>query len=237
MAAFVLVHGAWHGAWCWYKVRTALERRGHWVATPNLSGHGTDRTPVQDLSIERYIAPVVAAINSASSPPIVVGHSMGGMMISLAAEAAAAPLHSLIYLCAFLPRNGESVVDLFTLDQHSELPGYLDAATGTVRDEGLVPCFYADCSADDVTLARLSLNPQPQVATVGRATLSDERFGKIARRYIVCTQDRAISPTHQRWMAARYPDTPVAELNTSHSPFFSAPEALVNVLLDALLEN
>ena len=231
MAAIVLVHGAWHGAWCWYKVKTELERRGHWVVAPDLAGHGADRTPNANIAIDAYIQPVLDALASAPEPPLLVGHSMGGMIISMAAERTSTRLASLIYLCAFLPQDGESLMDLVTRDAHSKLLSYIDFATNTVRDEGLVPCFYADCSTEDVTLARMLLQPQTQAPTTTKASLTAARFGAISRRYVVCAQDQAISAEHQRWMAARYPDMPVMEMNTSHSPFFSAPALLADAIV------
>lgn len=82
---FVLVHGAWHGGWCWEKLRPLLEAEGHTVIAPDMPGHGEDRLPIEDQNLEKYARTVEALIAPLNEPVILVGHSFGGMITSQAA--------------------------------------------------------------------------------------------------------------------------------------------------------
>src|SRR6185436_2462689 len=109
VATFVLVHGAWHGAWCWDKVAPLLHAKGHTVAAPDLPGHGDDPTPRGEVTLESYGKRVADVVSAQKEKAIVVGHSMGGIAISAAAEMVPDRIAKLVYLTAFLPRDGESL--------------------------------------------------------------------------------------------------------------------------------
>ncbi len=102
MSTFVLVHGSWHGAWCWNKLTPLLEREGHAVIAPDLPGHGEDWTPIPEISLQSYVDRVGEALDSAPEPAILVGHSMAGTVISQLAEQRPDQVAGLVYLCAFL---------------------------------------------------------------------------------------------------------------------------------------
>src|SRR3954470_15258522 len=112
MSTFVLVHGAWHGAWCWWKVVSLLARDGHTAVAPDLPGHGEDRTPPSDVSFASYTRRICEAMDAAGEPVILVGHSMAGAVISQAAENRPEKVLFLVYLCAYLVRDGESLRDI-----------------------------------------------------------------------------------------------------------------------------
>ena len=111
MSRFVLVHGAWHGAWCWYKLLPRLERAGHRVTALDLPAHGKDRTPIAEVTLERYADAVCNALGLDAEPAILVGHSMGGIAITQAAERHPERIKSLVYLTAFLLRDGDTLTD------------------------------------------------------------------------------------------------------------------------------
>ena len=98
MSTFVLIHGAWHGAWCWYKVTPLLQSRGHRVHTPDLPALGIDRTPLPSSSLQCYTDRVCKTLNACDEPVYLVGHSMGGLVISHAAEAMPQKVKMLVYL-------------------------------------------------------------------------------------------------------------------------------------------
>ena len=98
MSTFVLVHGAWHGAWCWYKVAARLRQKGHTVLVPDLPGHGRDQTPINAVSMQSYAQRVADVIRTANEPVILVGHSMGGFVISAAAEQQPQTVAKLVYV-------------------------------------------------------------------------------------------------------------------------------------------
>ncbi len=107
MSNYVLIHGAWHGAWCWDKVVPLLEKEGHKVEAPDLPGHGNDKTPIPEISLQAYADRVCEILDAQSEPVILVGHSMGGVVITQAAENRPEKIKKLVYLTAFLLQNGE----------------------------------------------------------------------------------------------------------------------------------
>jgi pimeloyl-ACP methyl ester carboxylesterase len=111
MARLVLVHGAFSGAWCWEPVLPGLRAAGHTVETLDLPGSGADQTPASKVTLDRY-AERVCDVLAAGPPAVLVGHSMGGMAITHAAARMPEQITALIYVCAFLPVDGESLLEL-----------------------------------------------------------------------------------------------------------------------------
>jgi pimeloyl-ACP methyl ester carboxylesterase len=103
----VLVHGAAHGAWCWEMLAPLLEAGGYEVDTLDLPGLGDDLTPPKDVTLQSYIDRVVQVVSAKPGKVLLVGHSMGGAPISGAGEAVPERVGRLVYLAAFLPKNGE----------------------------------------------------------------------------------------------------------------------------------
>ena len=109
MPDILLIHGAAHGAWCWHRVIPALERLGHHARAIDLPGNGDDRTPAAQVTLDRYADAILAATNG---PTILLGHSMGGFPITAAAQRAPDRIAALIYLCAYLPRPGQTLAEM-----------------------------------------------------------------------------------------------------------------------------
>lgn len=100
MSTYVLIHGSWHGAWCWDKVVSILVKEGHTVVAPDLPGHGNDKTPIAKVTLRAYADHVCEVINTQSEPVILVGHSMGGIVITQAAENCPDNTQKLVFLTA-----------------------------------------------------------------------------------------------------------------------------------------
>ena len=109
MAIYLLIHGAWHGGWCWRKVAPLLESKGHRGIAPDLPGHGQDRTPLASVTLESYARRICEIARQQTEAVILAGHSMGGVAITQAGEYCAEKIQALVYVCAFLPRNGDSL--------------------------------------------------------------------------------------------------------------------------------
>ena len=226
----LFIHGAWHGAWCWAEVTALAKRRGHNASAIDLPGHSRRQTEV--ASLDAYGTAVADALRKMEDA-VVIGHSMGGMAISAGAERAAARIRSLIYLCAFAPLNGDSLSGLAADDTSTQLQSYfvpLQDGRIVVSDEGLKPSFYADCSDAQIELARLALTPQQLLPLQEQIALSAAHFGSLRKSYVFCEHDGAIGIAKQRAMAARAGITETRTLPTSHSPFFSAPSALLDAI-------
>jgi pimeloyl-ACP methyl ester carboxylesterase len=234
MATFLLVHGAWHGAWCWAKLVPALEARGHKAVAIDLPGHGQDKTPLKDVTLEAYAKAVAEAAARLPERPIVVGHSMGGPVVAAAAERAPDAIKSLVFLCAFLPKDGDVMFALAAGDAKSMVAGALipsaDGLTTSLNPSVLRDAFYADCSDVDIEAAKAQLSPQAVAPLAAAIALTAPRFGSVPRDYIICEKDRAISAGFQREMLKATPCGRIVELATSHSPFLSAPGKLADAL-------
>jgi pimeloyl-ACP methyl ester carboxylesterase len=233
MATFVLVHGAWHGGWCWSKVVPLLERAGHSAVALDLPGHGADTTSIGEVSLHGYAHRVCQVARGQAEPVILVGHSLGGVVISQAAEECPASVQMLIYLAAYLLPHGQSLVG--AADAESDPQQFLDLneANGsvTVVEEGIVPILYHDCSADDVSFAKPRLVPEALAPTMTPLHLTEANYGRVPRVYIECLQDRALTIARQRHMYTAMPCAAVFTLDAGHAPFFAAPEALAAQLI------
>lgn len=233
MASFVLVHGAWHGGWCWEKVVRELEAAGHVARAPDLPGHGDDSTPHERVDLQAYCDRVCEVIDSLDDEVVLVGHSLGGLTISQVAEHRHDRLRCLVYVAAFIPESSGTLVDS-TQAVSSEIH-----AVTRLSDDGHSICFdpaaareifYADCSAGDVARAVERLCPQPSQVFRSGLELSENGYGSVPRDYILCLQDRAVPVDQQRGLAERHDCRNLYSMDRSHSPFFSAPQELAKIL-------
>ena len=236
MSTFVLIHGSWHGGWCWDKVKPLLTAQGHTVIAPDLPGHGADQTPVAAVTLASYVERVAAVINGQPEPVILVGHSMGGVVITQTAEALPDKIQHLVYLAAFLPRNGESLFQLTQGDATSLVTPNLivNEAEGwlAIKEAAQTAAFYQDCCPEDVAAAKARLTAQEALAGVGTPVqITPLNFGRIPRTYIQTRRDQAVGPALQQQMYTATPCAQVLTLDTGHSPFLCAPTALADHLL------
>lgn len=235
MSTYVLIHGSWHGAWCWYKIIPLLEQAGHTAIALDLPGHGRDWTPARDITMQSYVDSVCKILDAQPEPVILVGHSRGGIVISQTAEQRPEKIKALVYLAAYLIPNGEAMLPTALSDSESLIASnlMLNEAEGShmLKQEAFKAALYADCSAEDVALAGALLTPEPNSPVATPLSLSAENFGRVARVYIETLQDHGVTPTLQKKMYTATPCQRVISMATSHSPFLSAPEKLVSHLV------
>lgn len=234
MATFILVHGAWHGGWCWERIVPLIEAAGHVALAPDLPGMGDDATPFADDVLAQWAEAVAALARGASEPVILVGHSRGGIVISEAAERAPEAVRLLVYVTAFLLPAGESLFANVAARPPGTGPVMaIDGAAGmcTVEASDRHGRFYHLCSDADAATAAGRLCREP-LEPLGRGLrISDANFGRIPRAYIEATHDQAITLEHQRAMQRLFPCDRVITLESDHSPFYSARDALAEALV------
>jgi pimeloyl-ACP methyl ester carboxylesterase len=233
MATFLLIHGAWHGGWCWRRVLPLLEPKGHKTIAADLPGHGADPTPTARVTLKSYTDRICEIASAQSEPVILVGHSMGGVAITQAAEDCPEKIRALVYMCAFLPRNGDSLTTWASEDVESKVnPSSLEIGpdgTTVFKRECAREAFYMQCSDEDIAFAQARLVPQSAAPISTPVKTTAERWGRIPRYYIECARDRAITLKLQRAMQQASPCRQTFLIDTDHSPFFSKPQELADI--------
>ncbi|MEQ9694690.1 alpha/beta fold hydrolase [Shimia sp. SDUM112013] len=236
MADVLLVHGSCHGAWCWRDLVPALQARGHAPRTMNMPSHGGDPTPIADVTLESCTRSVVDALGEDT---VVVAHSWGGFPATLAADIAPRRIRRLIYVCAYVPREGLSLVDMRKLAPRQPILKALNrAADGksyTTHPEHTREVFYQDCPDDTLGYALAHLTPQATLPQTTPAHLT-RAHTMVPRSYIRCLYDNAIPTEFQAEMADDFPVKDVYQMATGHSPFFADPEGLAE-LIDLILKD
>lgn len=231
---FILVHGAWHGAWCWRKLIPLLEAQDARVIAPDLPSMGADRTPASGVTLESW-ARFIADSAPGDARSVLVGHSLGGAVISRVAELVPGRIRTLVYLSAYLLPAGETVAAAARADAASLIARNMipvqRGITCALRPEVVRDTFFGSCSAEDQEDAVTRLTPQPLKPLVTPLEVSATRFGAVPRVYVETTRDRAISLSAQRRMQAQLPCAPVFTLDGDHSPFLSQPEELARILI------
>lgn len=245
----LLIHGAWHGGWCWKHVTPLLENAGYTVYAPTLPGHGVPHAghgaahpfPIEKITLHTYTSAIGALLDTLDEPAILVGHSMGGMVLSQVAECWPEKVDQLIYVTAILPPSGNTVMELINLNTSDaaalEAAMRIDQQRGicTLELDQVGALFYPDCAPEDVAYAQAHLCPQALVPLLTPIETTEGRFGRVPRGYIECLNDRVLSLDMQRALCAESPCL-VRQLRSGHSPFFSQPTRLVDELL-ALIGN
>jgi pimeloyl-ACP methyl ester carboxylesterase len=233
MSRFVLVHGAFCGAWIWEPLTKELEAAGHSVRAIDLPGSGQDTTPVADVTLDAYAERICTALAEDDEPAVLVGHSMGGMAITHAAARCPERVALLVYVAAFLPHAGQSLIDLTKLPEGAddEIQANLvvtgEPPVATMPLEAGKAAAFGTCTQEQQAWAAGQLGEQPLAPFLGPAEVPGDA---VPRAYVIATQDRAIPPALQRRMVAENPCMDVVELDTDHSPMVGATSDLAAVL-------
>ncbi len=234
-ANYVLVHGAWQAPYAWQAVKTNLEKQGNKVIVVELPGHGADQTVPNQITLDTYKEKVIGAISAIGGKVVLVGHSLGGMIISSVAEAIPQKIEKLVYVAAYLPTSGQTLDDLAHMDRDSHLGGdalifHTDTYTVDVKQDLVVDLFIQDGSAEVQNLVLNNYRTEPLIPFVSPVTLTAQNFGSVKKVYIKTLQDHVVSPYLQAQMISTTPVDSVYEINTGHSPFLSQPDALTSLL-------
>jgi pimeloyl-ACP methyl ester carboxylesterase len=233
----VLVHGAWADASAWHGVTPLLQAKGYEVVEVNLPGHGKDETSFGAITLQSYVDAVTKAIGTKKNV-ILVGHSMGGLVISQTAEAIPGQIKELVFLSAFLPRNGESLLSLAKQDADSHIGKYLtiDEKNGTavIAKEGIAEVFALDAPAEVQQYLVANTKPEPLGPLVTPVSLTESNFGKVKKVYIYTTLDNAVSFNAQKAMVKNTAVSKEYTIASSHTPFISSAAILAEDILQSI---
>ena len=226
---FVLVHGAWHGGWCWRRVAPLLRAAGHEVHMPTLSGLG-DRAHLADrkIDLETHIADITGLLEMEDLASVVlVGHSYAGMVIAGAADRAAGRIGRLVYLDAFVPAPGQCVLDFWSAEGRDEIERR-SAASGFIPPTPL-PAFGVT-KPEDLAWSEPRIRPHP-FATWTQPLALKHGETRAPRDYIRCTNPpRPVFDQFSQRLRAD-PAWTYREIDTGHDCMIADPHGTAALLL------
>ena len=245
MNHLLLIHGAWGGAWEFAATLGGLRELGHQTSAIDLPGHGQFNAPISEVTMDAYVQTVIDAAQAVAAEAVdgkltLVGHSLGGAIISQVAEAIPHKIERLVYVAAMLPKNGDTPLGLMQGDKAGELLPLLefsaDQSYVTVGPENVQKVLLNDIK-DSKRLASLLPHFAMQQATepfMFAAKLTDAAFGSVAKSYVCASMDKVLSPSLQGEMLMNWSVEQVFTLESGHYPLMSAPQALIQVLHEAV---
>ena len=228
MTDFVLVHGAWHGAWCWKRILPSLWAKGHRAFPVTLTGVG-DREHLMSPTIRlaTHIDDVAAVIETEELKRVVlVGHSYGGLLITAVADRFAERVVRLVYLDAIVPHSGES-----WSSSHDESARQARRA-GIARD-GVIPPPPASAfglTGEDAAWVDRRQRPHPGAVYEDVLHFDEARVASLARTFVDCTSPALPTIEKSRERVRSEPGWQVIEIATGHDPMISAPDKLLDIL-------
>jgi pimeloyl-ACP methyl ester carboxylesterase len=232
-----LVHGAFENAGIWQGVEAGLKADGYKVVVPTLPGRtGNPATP-DKVSLDLYRDTVLASISKVKTPVVLVGHSFGGIVISDVAEAKPAKIRSLVYLAAYLPKSGDSLLTLATGDKDAKIGPHLniDKEHGIASvEQGARADLFANDGPEQLRQVIPSLildEPLGPLATPVK--LSAAAYGSVPKFYIHTARDQVVSPWLQAAMIAATPVRSEVTLDTGHTPFLTDVSGVVHAIEQA----
>ncbi len=236
MKHYVLVHGAWEGSWTWNETKPVLEQQGHTVTTVDLPGTLDNPAALSQVTLDSYVQAVAAAIARIDEKVVLVGHSMAGAVISQVAEFIPEHIDRLVYVTAFLLKQGGSVLEAMQGDPDGEFLPELtfsaDQSSATVSEQTWRDKAFHDVAEDGLRLVLPRVDvAQSTEPFMAKIDVSDERFGSVPKTYIRTSLDKVVSPTLQDEMIGNWPVEKVQTLTAGHFPTLSVPNELASALL------
>jgi pimeloyl-ACP methyl ester carboxylesterase len=229
MSIFCLVNGSTQNPLCWKLLVPELEKFGHQVITPSL--------PVDQpaASGTRYAEVIAQALKDTSDEVVLVGHSASGMFIPLVPSLR--PIRQLIYLAALIPQPGASIRDQLATDADMLNPQWLAACRSgndpSTNDEVAIEFLFHDCQPEEINLGmatRLGMYAERAIVE----TFPLKALPDVPSAYIVCSEDRTISPNWSRRTARKRLGVEAIELPGGHCPYLSRPVQLADMLVKVL---
>jgi pimeloyl-ACP methyl ester carboxylesterase len=240
MSHYILLHGAWEESRMWDDVSPILQQNGHTVTAIDLPGHGTNKQLGPEVTMSTYKQAVVDVITKLDHQVVLVGHSMNGALISLVAEQIPEKIERLIYVTAFLLKDGGSVLEAMQNDPAGgALPEVVfseDQAYATLPEPALRRIGFHDIEESAIQrFLPLMAEWQATEPFMAKLVLSDKNFGSVPKTYIRTGMDKMVSPALQDTMIGNWEVESVLDLESGHFPAFSQPEKLAELMLQSTL--
>jgi pimeloyl-ACP methyl ester carboxylesterase len=233
---FVLIHGAWHGSWCWEGVTTALERAGHTAEAPTMPGMtpGDDRGAVM---FDDYVGAIVAVLEKQPAPVVLVGHSSAGFLLQAAAPKAADKIKRLVFLNAFVLPDGACQFDLVPPDAAAGLTGAAgaspDNSVPVIEDMVRGMLMGGDTKEDqDAVLGRLA--PQPLAIFTTKVDTKPFAALNTPKTVVFAKGDTSLPPGAFLGMAQGLGEFDLIEIDGGHELLVVQPEAVAAALVQAV---
>lgn len=232
---YLLIHGSWHGAWCWEKLTPYLQ--GHQITCLELPGSGELFDEIDKVTFPLLVASVRKTLEELPSPITVVAHSFAGLLIAGLAEEYIEKIEHIYYLTAWLPREGYSLIDIAMSYNDSELPSIFIKAPKpnwtAIDSEGAKSVFYHDCSQDDQHFAASRIKPKNALPDRTKLSAVLTNYALAKSTYVLCTEDKVVRPSSQQDMAERFGFTKeqIIYFPSGHAPFLSKPRQLAELIL------
>lgn len=230
---YVLVHGAWADESAWGFVRNELAKNAN-VVVANLPAHGIDLTPANKVSMNDYVKNITDLVNSQTGKVILVGHSMAGMVVSQVAENIPSKIDKVIYVSAYLPKNGEDLLSLSKQDTQSKVGNSLefsaDYMAAKIKEEIIAPAVCADCP-DFMKEVLVKYHKEEPSKPLGEKVKLTTKFASVPKYYIHTTKDAAVGYELQKQMVkANGTVKKTFEMKTSHLPFVVNPAEFIAIV-------
>jgi pimeloyl-ACP methyl ester carboxylesterase len=229
----VLVHGAWHGGWCWDRVVPLLQQAGYRVLAPTLAGLGERSAELSPkIDLDTHIGEIAALVEAQPGPVVLVGHSYAGYVLSGVADrlVGTGRLRSLVYLDAFLPRDGDRLGDTRTPEDLARMEA--DFRAGEAAYRRIPAKFFGITDPQDLDWVERHLTDHPAATYLQRIALRNADDASVKRSYIACTTPAlgTIQPSRER--VRPDPNWTYRELATGHDAMVTQPQALAKLILE-----
>jgi pimeloyl-ACP methyl ester carboxylesterase len=229
-----LVHGAFENAEVWKGVTAQLKADGYTVIAPNLPGRPGNPESPEKVTLDQYRDTVIKAIDKSKSPVVLVGHSFGGIVISDVAEAAPKKIRTLVYVAAYLPKDGESLLVLAQADTDSKVGPHLtidkEHGIASIERSARADLFAADASEAVRKAIPDQIVDEPLAPLATPVKLTPAAFGSVDKVYVHTTLDNVVSPSLQARMVAATPVRSETSLKTGHTPFITDIKGLTKAI-------
>lgn len=237
MNNYVLVHGAWGGAWEFNALAKLLSANGSKVTALDLPGHGSNERPIADVNMQAWVQTVVDHIELSGEKTVLVGHSLAGAVISQVAELIPEKIERLVFVAAMLLKNGDSPLSVMQADPEGELlPNTIfseDQSYATITEQTVRDVLLNDVKDEKVLLDAMPHFAMKQATQpfMAQAQLTEANFGSVTKTYVRASIDKAISPAAQDKMLSNWAVDKLVTLPSGHFPLTSMVDKLAEAII------